>query len=71
MVAVGMRGQAMRRRHRAVGPGLALERLGALGAVLEARQHLGDGTLLARAGQAVEILQVEEGRIMLVQARLQ
>ncbi len=58
-------------RHHAVGPGLALERLGAFGAVLEVRQHLGDGAALAGARQPVEIVDVVEGGELLVQARLE
>ena len=52
VVASRMRGQAVRGRHRAVGPGLALERLGLLGAILEARQHLGDGARACRHAPA-------------------
>ena len=55
--------------HDAVGPDLALEGPGAFGAVLEARQHLGDGAAFAGARQTVEIVDVVESREVFVQAR--
>ena len=70
-VAARVGSEPVRHRHDAIGPGLAFERLGAFGAVFQARQHLGHGALVTRAGESVEILQVEEGREVLVQARLQ
>ena len=69
--ARGVGRQAMGQRHDAIGPEFALERLGARGAILEARQHLGDGAALAGARQPVEVVDVVEGGEMLVQARLQ
>src|SRR5471032_642144 len=71
MVAFRMRGQPVGSRHRAIGPRLAFERLGALGAVLEAGQHFGDRALLAGTGEGVEVLQVEERYEMLMQAALE
>ena len=69
VIALGIGGKAVCGRHGAVGPGFAVGGPRVFGALFQARQHFGDGALLAGAGEAVEILQVEEGHEVLVQAR--